>query len=422
MNASCRSRRPDSPLRSARAGCTNRALLVVAISGLCLGRASEADARAPAAARLVWDGSVCGSAEDFAARVGTRTNAVRFVPRGQRLVVRARIERRGDGLEASAIIEARGRAPIVRRLQSPDCDDALDALALVVAIGVEGRSSPARPAPRVPRRRAPPEAQPTPPSASPPEPSTPDVGTEPDVPSKAAAPTPNSVPPPTPPSALQPAATETLTPEAGEVRAPLTPAPSESRAPGESNTPSPAGMLEMGAGLAASMSIGVAPDALWGGALWLSVGWARAGVWSPEIVASAEYQRLDGLSRPSGLADFALSAGSVSLCPLRLGSEAVAVRPCASGAIGWLAAEGYDTFDASSATRPWGAAGGSLQGVARAGSFELRAVLGALAPLSRDSFAFGGRCLDASACEADVFHHVAPVIWSGAVGAGIRIW
>ena len=105
---SCRSRRSVHSPGSTRQGSANRALLVVALgASLSLGDVPEASAQPQVATRLVWDGSVCGSAEDFVARVGKRTNVARFVQRGQRLVVRARIERRGAGLEASASIEAR---------------------------------------------------------------------------------------------------------------------------------------------------------------------------------------------------------------------------------------------------------------------------------------------------------------------------
>jgi hypothetical protein len=87
-----------------------------------------------------------------------------------------------------------------------------------------------------------------------------------------------------------------------------------------------------------------------------------------------------------------------------------------------LEVDGYATFDARSWVRPWGAVGGTLEGFGRAGVVQLRAVLGAMAPLVRDEFSFDVSCIDAPVCEADVFHHVAPVIWSGALRAGIRVW
>jgi len=180
-------------------------------------------------------------------------------------------------------------------------------------------------------------------------------------------------------------------------------------------------VLDVGSGVLASMSLGVAPDPLIGGALWIAVGWEREGAWSPEVLLSVAHQRVDGVARASGEADFALSLANLSLCPLRWGSAAFSLRPCAAGGIGRLAAKGHDTFDARSVSRPWQALGGTLDAMAKVGIMEFRAVLAATAPLSRDRFRFDGAC-SIALCEADVFHHVAPVIWSGALGAGVRIW
>ena len=107
------------------------------LSVLAAAPAAGAAERVPT--RLVWDGSTCGSEQDFAARVMQRNRAIRFVSSGEEVAVRLSIAPGPAGLDARVRIEAKGRAPVTRRIQSPDCDDALDALALVVAIGVEGR-------------------------------------------------------------------------------------------------------------------------------------------------------------------------------------------------------------------------------------------------------------------------------------------
>jgi hypothetical protein len=415
---SCRSRRPVHSPGSTRQVIAKQALLVVALGGsLSLGAVPEASAQSQVPTRLVWDGAVCGSAEDFAARVSKRSNVARFVRRGQRLVVRARIERRGAGLDASASIEARGRAPMVRRIESPDCNDALDALALVVAIGIEGSSVP-RTAPRARRRPPPPEP---PATVEPPAELPPLVGAAPtELPAPAPEPEPIPEPSPAPPpaSVSEPPAPEPAPPPpASPIAPPRAPAP-EVDAKVASAPPD----IDLGVGLAAALSLGVAPQPLWGGALWISAGWARESVWSPELVLTAQHQRLGGVARAGGRADFALSVATLSLCPLRLGTAAFVLRPCASGALGRLEGEGHATFEALSSQRPWRAVGGTLEGLARVGVVEFRAVLGAVAPLWRDSFSFDVPCAEGSVCEADVFHHVAPVTWSGALGVGIRVW
>jgi hypothetical protein len=373
--------------------------------------------------RLVWHGSICGTAEGFVKRVLERTNAVRFVRQGQRLAVRLRIERRRSGLDASVSIEARGRAPLLRHIESPDCEDALDALALVVAIGIEGRSAPAAGAASASsgrRRSSAQPAQPAPeapsegPAAPAPEPAAASPPSEPvaevEVAPAAEAPLSPPEPPATPPDA---AAASTLAvppePRAPEVDTPLA-------TPVDATRP-----FQVRAGVSAEMSLGIAPDPLIGGAVWLSTAWERRGLWSPELIVSAMHQRLDGLSIADGEVDFALSAAGVSICPLRVGSPIWKVRPCVTGVLGRLATEGHDTYDPRSLDRPWRALGGTLELTAAIGIVELRATLGATAPLVRDGFRFGATCSGA-ACEADVFHRVAPVIWSGAAGAGIRFW
>jgi hypothetical protein len=387
--------------------------------------------------RLVWNGSVCSNAADFAARVRQRTSAVRFVQRGQRISVRLRIERSGPGLDASVSIEARGHAPVRRHIESPDCDDALDALALVVAIGVEGRAAADRgAAPRSrPRaiRRPPPESAPLPvveplpdPVAPPvaavderPTPIEPSAAPEPTPPEPAAREAPNA---PLLPAAETPPPTmnaSSVPPRAPVAISPVAPEPEVDAPELAPATRAPA--YHVGAGLSAQMSLGVAPQPLVGGALWIATGVAGEGVWSPELIVSAMHQRLDGLTRASGEVDFALSAGGVSFCPVRLGSAILQVRPCGAVAIGQLSTHPHETYDARSRDRPWRTLGGSLELLAVFGIVELRAAIGGAAPLIRDEFQFGLVC-SGPACEADVFHRVAPVIWSGAAGAGIRFW
>lgn len=402
-------------------------MLCAAAIGVGVFGPARAEAAAPRVpTRLVWDGAVCGTKADFAARVAQRTRVVRFVDRKQRVSVRLHIKRRGEGLDARASIEVRGQAPIVRHIESPDCDDALDALALVVAIGIEARSR------AVPRRRPPPRAAPPapppaepPPAEPPPEPPAGPPSDEP-TPEVTAGLPPGSAEPATTSVAVAEPAVEPLerAPRPELPAAPLVRAAPEldpSARDDEEPTQGAADVLDVAAGVLGSLSIGVAPEPLFGGALWIAVGWAREGMWAPELLVSAAHQRAEGVARASGQADFALSVASLSLCPLRWGSATFFLRPCAAGGIGRLAADGHDTFDARSVSRSWRALGGTLDAVAKVGIVEFRAVFAATVPLSRDSFSFDTAC-SIALCEADVFHQVAPVIWSGALGAGVRIW
>jgi hypothetical protein len=420
LTSSCRSRRPANlPGFATRNGCSARVWYALATGACVCLEVHPAPAAPRVPARLIWHGSVCGSADDFATRVLERTDAVRFVRKGQRVAIRLQIERRAAGLDASVSIEARGRAPLRRHIESPDCDDALDALALVVAIGVEARSASVRAA--SPARGAPPTTA---------TPSEPVAGSgavpaaelpSPEVPPVSAASAEPQAPTP-PPSTVAASASPIAQTSPGQ---PLPPAiASLERRDPEVGAPVPAAApthFHFGAGISALMSFGIAPDPLLGGAVWVAMDWQGGGLWSPELVLSALHQRLDGLSIQSGAVDFALSAAAISICPLRLGSSVWQMRPCAAGSFGRLATEAYDTYDPRSSERPWAAVGGALELTAAIGIVELRATLGASAPLARDGYRFGGACSGA-ACEADVFHRVAPVIWSGAAGAGVRLW
>jgi hypothetical protein len=169
------------------------------------------------------------------------------------------------------------------------------------------------------------------------------------------------------------------------------------------------------------MSFGIAPDPMIGGGVWVSAGRQGSTPWSPAIVVGGVHQRLDGFRSERGAVDFSLNALTIALCPLRWGTDRSFVRPCAAGTIGRLEAQGYDTFDPRSKAVLWSALGTSVDWIVTVGIMELRAQLAAGAPLSRDKYGFGTAC-SGSACEADVFHGVGPVIWSGALGAGVRVW
>src|SRR5688572_9807600 len=171
----------SSPCRSS--GHPGRAIcLAVAAAWLGLAPApAQAAPRVPT--RLAYADEVCGSARDFQTRVQRRNAAVRFVSSGERVVVKLHIERRDAALDARVTISGKGRAPMSRRIESPDCDDALDALALVVAIGIEAQAEPsgARPKRRAVAPAPPPESQPAPPPA-PLEPGPPRPEPEPPAP------------------------------------------------------------------------------------------------------------------------------------------------------------------------------------------------------------------------------------------------
>jgi len=364
--------------------------------------------------RIDWQGGVCGPPQGFVQRVARRTDHVRFVERKEGLRLRVEIERHTEAFDATVTFSALGRATVKRSITSPDCDDALDALALVVAIGIDERWREAAAKPRpVARARRPAAAAVVVAPAAPPA----DAAELPQSPAAPAEP-PAAVPPPAEDTAIAP---PTEPPPPARPAPPAPPA-AASAPPAAVAAPAPAEdgshfLLALGA--AARLLGGAAPEPMLGGELWLRLGWERASVWSPELGVSFSHQRLSDSVQLGSQADFALSAAGMDLCPLRLGTPLLNVRPCAAMGLGQMRVEGHDTFRAQAQTRPWLSLGGEAQAVALLHSVELRLVLGVSHPLVRDSFRFGPSDCVGVECADDVFHRVAAAVWSVGVGAGL---
>jgi hypothetical protein len=391
-----------------------------------------AELQQPVRTRLDWDASLCGDAAGFSARVLKRTRRVRFVRADPQLTVALSIEANGSGLNASVSLQAPGRAAVTRQIESPDCEDALDALALVVAISVEARSQEADLRPKQRRRRPPPRKRPGHAAAAAPAlvapealvlpPSEPPRAPEPPSPRllDVVVPTePASVAPP--PAPFEPTG-QAATTSAGATPIQLAP-PAQPVQPIRRTTPaSPEEQrLDLVGGVSAQVLSGVAPDPLLGGQLWLRVHWERDGIWSPALGVSYSHQRLDGLVRDQGRADFVLNVAALEVCPLRLGGATLQVGPCLLGSLGRLRSSGHETYVPGGETRPWGTLGASAQALARSRVLSLRVSFGLLHPLVRDAFRFGPACTGA-ACDRDVFHRVGAVLWSADAGVGVDFW
>jgi hypothetical protein len=372
-------------------------------------RAAQPD---PVLTRIEWHGGICGPPQGFAQRVARRTDHVRFVERKEGLRLRVDIERHTEAFDATVTFSALGRATVKRSITSPDCDDALDALALVVAIGIDERwreAGAAKPRPAARARRPGAAAAVVTPAAPPP-----DTAELPEPPAAAPPPVEDTalVPPPEPAPPAPPA--EPAPPAAPPAAASAPSAAVAAPAPVEDGP-----HFLLAAGAAARLLVGAAPEPMLGGELWLRFGWERASVWSPELGVSFSHQRLSDSLQLGSQADFALSAAGLDLCPLRFGTPLLHVRPCAAMGLGQMQVEGHDTFRAQGQTRPWLSLGGEAQAVALLHSVTLRLVLGVSHPLVRDSFRFGpSECVGVE-CDDGVFHRVASVVWSLGVGAGL---
>ncbi|MEO8179487.1 MAG: hypothetical protein ABI895_11710 [Deltaproteobacteria bacterium] len=362
-------------------------------------RAAEAE---PILAHIDWHGAICGDAAQFATRISARTERVRFVSRAEQLRLAVRIEARGIALRANVTFLAVGKAPVVRRIESRDCNDALDALALVVAISVDQRwrerAAAAQPAARprpTPRRPAP-----LPPSST--EPEAP--GLDPGEGSVTIAPsTLAASPPPEPKVVTLPLPARPAQPAPAALVAPPDAAPSWSWA----------------GGVGARLLSGATPEALLGGELWLRAGWERESVFSPDFALSVAHDRGAAVARAEGSVEFALSAAALELCPLRFGTRRLRLQPCFASTLGWLRASGRRTFRAHTESSPWWTLGGGAQAIASIGGVALRLAGGVAHPLERPSYRFLSASCTAEDCAEPAFHRVAPVVWSIGLGAGL---
>jgi hypothetical protein len=169
---------------------------------------------------------------------------------------------------------------------------------------------------------------------------------------------------------------------------------------------------ELGAQLAGHALFGPIPAVMPGIALYASAAIKRDGPWAPAIILGAMHAWRSDLAELGGTASFALDAGSVDACPLRLFGSAFAARPCVSLLLGRMTASGgADVTGAVSKVRPFAVAGGALVLSAGLGSIvELTGRLSAGATLIRDSYGF----------RPTVFHRAGFLTTSASLGIGIR--
>ena len=239
----------------------------------------------------------------------------------------------------------------VREIDAKDCNEAVDALALVVALVVNPRAGT-------------PEA---PPTAS--------VETEPPP------------PPPAPPAS-----------------APIAPAPVAPTPPAGSATPGPVrddALWTFRAGLGAWAIGAIAPEPLFGGrasAEMLNLG---PGVFAPSFRTSFGYATHAGFVVDGGTAHFGYAGTSLEICPVRFpAGGSILFRPCVMADLGFVFARGSDALNPREETRPWAdfGAGGRLEWMfSRRIGLDLD--VDCIFPIWRDRFLFGPRA----------FHRVARV-------------
>lgn len=344
--------------------------------------------------------NICGGARDLRERVARRSRNLRFAeqPQGATVVRLAVSTPGGSTVAASLEVTSRTAATWSRAFRAASCEEAFDAVAVVLVLALD------QPAPSSPR------GPPLPSGARQASPGRADVqGASPvatDVASIAAtqddvekAFTPAPTPAPAPASPLAP-----LSPPAGARVAPTSSAASVNQA-------APARVVSIEAGGGGAALLGAAPGAWpgFGGYVGLS---RRGGPIFPAPAIQLGLIRQIGQTHATagGEAAFSMTAVTLDVCPLAIGSS-VELRVCGSSLAGKLRASGAQTLMPESHTRPFAAVGATVAiSVRLAAGISLRTTVSTLASLVRDSFQF----------QPEIFHRVAPVLLVGGIFCGVQ--
>jgi hypothetical protein len=335
----------------------------------------------------------CTSQKDIASRVLARAPRIRLAEdppqrlaplSGERaeptaFAVRAEFTVLRSGEVVGELVMAGPMAkPSFRRVVARSCDEAADAIALIIAVTLDPTSAGAAGA-ATGRGEA---------SASTGAPAAGASATAGAPPPAVVKPAPSSA---EPPAAAIPAAV-------GRVE--------------RSSSALPAARGRIGIDLAAQSFFGPAPDFMPGVALYAVGALDRDALFSPAMVLGATHAWRTGLAEPGGTASFTLDATTLDLCAVRLRSAAIEARACGSALLGLLSSSGADTRAPASRSRPFVVAGAAAILTADLGSvFALSGRLTAGATLVRDSFEFGPA----------IFYRAAPICVSGSVGVGVRL-
>jgi hypothetical protein len=164
-------------------------------------------------------------------------------------------------------------------------------------------------------------------------------------------------------------------------------------------------------GLAGQLIGGAAPQWLPGFVALLSVSFGRSGPWAPLLQLEAAHAFSGAIAEPGGRAGFQLDTARLDLCALGWAAGPLAVRGCIAGTVGRLAASGEDTYSPASTARWWASlAALLLMNVDMGSHLEIQASAALYAPLRRDAYAFA----------PDVFYRAAVLGLDLRLGIGVR--
>jgi len=329
--------------------------------------------------------AACADSGEFERRVRQRSDRITFVTDAPFTgTAKVTLEPAGSSVRVRLSWSRDGANATGREFSAASCREALDAAALVIAISFDPSA---------------PEA------ASETGASAPGEGGEPAV---ADSPTPPSLPATGAAAGTADAAREKPPPtsDSSGIAVPRTDAGApEHQATQDSGTDVVFGSSALLQGL-----FGVAPAAMAGVGLNLELAIGR-GWLAPQLRVRGIHYFGVTYTADGGDARFELDSLELFACPLRLGSAAYSLRPCATLVGGQLVASGRATENPSSHTRTLWIVGGALAlGVRPTSLLLISADLNVGAPTARDSFQFA----------PEEFHQVSPVVVSGSLGVGVE--
>jgi hypothetical protein len=326
--------------------------------------------------------STCASKTTLMARVRARLPNVRFVDERGGLEMRAKFTELASGRMAGELVLVDGTSETaLRQFEAPSCQDAVDGVALILAITLD---------PTAVERAAestvepPPEASTTEPAAE-----TPD--------SAGVKPTGGATP-----VAVDPLDDPLDAPDGTE----------DAERPREAGPARDSGPWQLAGFVAGEAAWGPAPDLMPGFAAYALLAFDRASAWSPAVGLGGIGVWSRSSSEWGGTASFSLAAATVDACALRFALNAFEVRLCGSSLIGRLSATGTDAMNETT-TVPGAFVSAGASGLLSwdiGAGLALGARLSSRANLVRDEFEFRPR----------VFHRVSALTLAGDLGLGLR--
>jgi hypothetical protein len=326
----------------------------------------------------------CPAVSSFAWRVLARTSQAAEAPAvtaDVRFLVTVSLD--ADGAVGTLEV-LKGGKPSVRHMRAVNCEEVVDALALVAAVIVDPNAStkPIGPPPAVTN---------TPPSS---------------------APTPAATTPRTAPTATTPSTKESQPPAAP-------PATRLAALQGDLQTH---GRFRFGAGARGLVTQGVAPGIVAGAGGFATLRYdADGSAWSPVVLVGVSYAKSGTVEsrlkdgRPLGTAEFRRLAFELTECPLRTPvSGPIAVMPCVGIEVGQLTATGQAATNSDTSSAAWLATTAALKLYwTPIDVFALDLTAGGFLSLSRDDFYFEA---SPSAAERVTVHEIPPLGANASVG------